>query len=73
MKVEHLEELVLSLMKDSDQASKPGYSEPSSGNESSPQPSLNEASESLGRFSIDNNQPNYVGGSHWTAILDSVC
>jgi hypothetical protein len=28
--------------------------------------------ESLGRISIDDGHPNYVGSGHWTAILQSV-
>jgi len=33
---------------------------------------LSQTFDSLGRISIENEQPNYVGGSHWVAILDSV-
>lgn len=32
-----------------------------------------DTSESFGRISIEDEQLNYVGGSHWAAILDSVC
>ena len=38
----------------------------------SPQPSLSDASESLGRFNFEDDEPKYIGGSHWAAILDSV-
>jgi hypothetical protein len=33
---------------------------------------LGRSSDSLGRISIDDEHPNYVGAAHWTAILDSV-
>ena len=33
---------------------------------------LREASDSFGRLGIEDEQPNYVGASHWAAILDSV-
>jgi len=31
-----------------------------------------ETTDSFGRISIEDNQPNYVGSSHWAAILDNV-
>jgi hypothetical protein len=31
-----------------------------------------DAAESFGRISIEDDQPNYVGSSHWAAILDNV-
>ena len=31
-----------------------------------------DAAASLGRISLEDNHPNYVGSSHWAAILDSV-
>ena len=33
---------------------------------------LRETSDSFGRISIEDEQPNYVGAAHWAAILDSV-
>lgn len=33
---------------------------------------LDETSDSLGRFTVEDDQPSYVGGAHWAAILDSV-
>ncbi len=34
---------------------------------------LRDTAESFGRISIDDNQLNYVGSTHWAAILDNVC
>lgn len=34
--------------------------------------SLVDAFDSFGRISIEDEQPNYVGGSHWAAILESI-
>ncbi|KAF4618052.1 hypothetical protein G7Y89_g14995 [Cudoniella acicularis] len=33
---------------------------------------LKETAESFGRINIEDNQQNYVGGTHWSAILDSI-
>jgi hypothetical protein len=33
---------------------------------------LRETSDSFGRISVEDEQPNYVGTAHWAAILDSV-
>ena len=33
---------------------------------------LRGTSDSFGRISIEDEQPNYVGAAHWAAILDSV-
>ena len=33
---------------------------------------LDNTSSSLGLMTIENNQSNYIGGSHWAAILESV-
>jgi hypothetical protein len=33
---------------------------------------LRETEESFGRINIDDEQPNYVGSTHWAAILDNV-
>jgi hypothetical protein len=33
---------------------------------------LKETEESFGRINIDDEQPNYVGSTHWAAILDNV-
>lgn len=74
---EHLEDLVVSLMQRSTTSSdiasmtKPETT-PEPESHYSPQ-SISDTSESLGRFSIDDDRPNYTGGSHWAAILDSVC
>jgi hypothetical protein len=33
---------------------------------------LHDTAESFGRISMDEEQPNYVGSTHWAAILDNV-
>lgn len=86
--VRHLEELVISLMnrtaKNSALSSKP--QPPITPDESTISTSSNattpssdqvansavDTEESFGRISIEDNQLNYVGQSHWAAILDNV-
>jgi hypothetical protein len=84
--VRHLEELVISLMnrtaKNSALSGKP--QPPITPDESTISPSSNattpssdqvanvDTEKSFGRISIDDNQLNYVGQSHWAAILDNV-
>jgi hypothetical protein len=87
--LQHLEELVVSLM---NKSNRNGSSSTTSNLQATPQssPDLTAANELgqptktlgrnilkdtatvLGRISIEDDQPSYVGSAHWTAILDSV-
>jgi hypothetical protein len=86
--ISHLEELVVSLMNrtsklgSTSSVSESGKSSYSPSENTSPHNgisddntgniSLQDTAESFGRISMDEEQPNYVGGAHWAAILDNV-
>lgn len=86
--ISHLEQLVVSLMKKSggiDAQNRPGSSRGHSIDDPrAPDFTLStredwteinglvNTTESFGMINIDDDQPNYVGSSHWAAILDNV-
>lgn len=77
-RIRHLEEMVTALV--SQQPSHQGTFQSDSfpeftGNkldDHDGRPGLQGSEESFGRISIEGNQPNYVGGAHWAAVLDNV-
>ncbi len=79
--IKNLESMVLELMEKTNRSAGSNSATSSSpasgtlGSERSPQEWQRvetETSDSFGRISVDDEQPNYVGSSHWAAILDSV-
>jgi len=85
--ISRLEELVISLMNKTNPNGLLPSRDPQTSSASGTRPSLDgprldepwtevnalkETEESLGRINIDDEQPNYVGSTHWAAILDNV-
>lgn len=85
--ISRLEELVISLMNKTNQNGLVTSIDAQASSEDGTRPSLDgqrvddqwtevnglrETEESFGRINIDDEQPNYVGSTHWAAILDNV-
>jgi len=82
--ISHLEELVISLMSKTIKASASTNTsleddtpllqrESTSSDERRMEAyGIKETEESFGRIDIEDDQPNYVGNTHWAAILDNV-
>ncbi|TGO38181.1 hypothetical protein BHYA_0080g00290 [Botrytis hyacinthi] len=81
-RIQHLEELVMTLMnqaKDTTAPSKPTISPGFQSSTIKPRElswpddaTISESADSIGRISVEDEVQNYVGGAHWAAILENI-
>ncbi|TGO22556.1 hypothetical protein BPAE_0163g00170 [Botrytis paeoniae] len=81
-RIQHLEELVVTLMKQAKDTTAPSKPTISPGFQSSKikprelswpdDATISESADSIGRISVEDEVQNYVGGAHWAAILENI-